>query len=95
LPPHLTKHFKLETSMKILAKFAILAAVGGALAASATAPASAHWTRHHHRHHVWVHHGSRSYAYAPRRHWSGSTENERRCMLSPASQQYEPCQNKP
>jgi len=67
----------------------------------AAAPASAHTKRHHHyRHHVWVHHGHGygSYAYA-RRHrgpiYSGSTENERRCSLSPGSQAYEPCLNKP
>jgi hypothetical protein len=94
LPPHLTKHFKLETSMKTFVKFAFLAAVGGVLAVFAASPASAHTTRHHHRHHVRVHYGYGSYAYAPRRHWSGSSENERRCMLSPASQEFEPCMNK-
>ena len=83
--------------MKSLAKIALLAAVGGLFAVSASAPASAHYKRHHHRHHVWVHHGSGSYAYAPRRHraWSGSSINERRCQLSPASQAYEPCMNRP
>ena len=81
--------------MKTLAKFAFLAAVGGVLAVSAAAPASAHWTRHHHRHHVRVDHGYGSYAYAGRRHWNAGNELERRCMLSPSSQQYEPCHNKP
>ncbi|MGN6570122.1 MAG: hypothetical protein ACTHLO_01755 [Pseudolabrys sp.] len=80
-----------------IAKLALMAAVGGALAFTAAAPASAHSYRHHHRHHVWVHHGYGSYAYAPRHHrvYSGSTENERRCSLSPGSQAYEPCLNKP
>jgi len=85
--------------MQTIAKFALMAAVGGVLAVTAAAPASsAHYKRHHHRHHVWVHHGYGSYAYA-RRHrgpiYSGSTENERRCSLSPGSQAYEPCLNKP
>lgn len=80
-----------------LAKIALLAAVG-TLAVSAAAPASAHYYRHHHRHHVWVHHAYGPYAYAPRHHrrvYSGSTANERRCQLSPGSQAYEPCLNKP
>ena len=80
------------------AKLALVAAAG-VLAVSAAAPASAHWKRHHHRHHAWVHHGyvgHGPYAYAPRhRVWSGSTRNERRCQLSPGSQAYEPCLNKP
>jgi hypothetical protein len=97
LPPHLTETSNWRQSMKSLAKVALLAAVGGLVAVSATAPASAHYKRHHHRHHVWVHHGYGPYAYAPRRHrvWSGSTINERRCHLSPGSQAYEPCLNKP
>jgi hypothetical protein len=83
--------------MQTFAKLALAATVG-ALALSAAAPASAHYYRHHHRHHVWVHHGYGAYAYAPRhrgRIYSGTTENERRCQLSPGSQAYEPCLNKP
>jgi hypothetical protein len=94
LPDHLT-NIKLEIPMSI-AKLALVAAVG-LFAVSAAAPASAHYKRHHHRHHVWVHHGYGPYAYAPRhraRVYSGSTENERRCRLSPGSQAYEPCLNK-
>ena len=81
-----------------LAMIALLAATG-IIAVSVAAPASAtHSKRHHHRHHVWVHHTHGSYAYAPRhrgRIYSGSTENERRCSLSPSSPEYQPCLNKP
>jgi hypothetical protein len=84
--------------MQTLAKAAFIAAATAVLALSAAAPASAHTTRHHHRHHAWMHHGSGAYAYAPRHRgpiYSGSTENERRCMKSPGSLGYEPCMNKP
>lgn len=83
--------------MQTLVKAAVIAAASAVLAASAAAPASAHWTRHHH-HHAWMHHGYGAYAYAPRHRgaiYSGSTENERRCMKSPGSLGFEPCMNKP
>lgn len=85
---------ELETVMKPLVKFALLAAVAGALSVPAAAPSYAHSTRHHH-HHVRVHHGYGAYAYAPRRHWNSSNRNERNCMLSPGSQRFEPCMNRP
>ena len=78
--------------MKSIAKFALLAAVAGVLSVPAATPSYAHWTRHHH---VRVHHGYGAYAYAPRRHWNAGNRNERNCMLSPGSQRYEPCMNRP
>jgi hypothetical protein len=78
--------------MTNIRKFALLAAVAGLLSIPAAGPANAHG--YYHRHHVRVHHGYGAYAYAPRRHWSASSRNERNCMRSPSSLRYEPCLNR-
>jgi len=79
--------------MQSLAKLVMLAGIAGALSLAAATPSDAHAVRHHH--HARTHHGYGAYAYAPRRHWNAGNRNERNCLLSPSSQRYEPCMNRP